>query len=141
MAGDFGFGTLLAVGVTSANTTVAQVVSIDGPGYSLDTIDVTAHDSSTSNFREFIAGLRDAGEVSFELNFDPDGTTHKAASGGLIYILEEATEQDWVLTMPDTSTCSFTGFLTSFEPSFPHDDKITASGTIKITGKPTWAYS
>lgn len=139
MAGDFGFGTLLKFGATP--TTIARVTGISGPSYEMDTIDVTAHDSSTSYFREYIAGLRDAGEVTFDLNYDPDGTTHKHASGGVPYLLEQGTLEDFEIVFPDGTEVAFEALVISWEPDMPFDDKMTASATLKISGKPTWTYA
>lgn len=137
MAGNFGYGTALKLG----STEIANLTSISGPSYEAETIDVTAHDSADDYFRDFIAGLRDAGEVSFEGNFDPDGATHKSASGGVLYELEQGTAGSWSIVWPDTTTVAFTGIVTSFEPDAPFDDKLGFSATIKISGKPTWTYS
>jgi predicted secreted protein len=139
MAGDFGFGTLLKMGSTPV--TVAQVTSVSGPGYELETVDVTAHDSSTSYYREYIAGLLDAGEVSMDLNFDPDGATHKNSAGGLLYTMEQRTLENWQIVYPDATAVAFVAFVTSFEPDAPFDDKLSASVTLKISGKPTWTYA
>ena len=135
MAGDFGFGTALKLGAVE----VAQVTDISGPGYSLETVDVTAHDGATY-YREYVAGLIDAGEVSMELNFDPNGTTHKNAVGGVLYTMEQRTLASWTLVFPDTTDVDFSAFVTKFEPGAPYDDKLTASATLKISGKPTWSY-
>ncbi|MCB0070011.1 MAG: hypothetical protein KDE20_01075 [Caldilineaceae bacterium] len=139
MSGELGFGTLLKMGATP--TIIGGITGVSGPSYEMDTIDVTAHDSSTSYFREYIAGLRDAGEVTFDLNLDPDGTTHKHATGGVPYLLEEGTLEDFVIVFPDGSQVAFEGFVTSWEPDMPFDDKMSASATIKVSGKPTWTYS
>ena len=137
MAGNFGYGTALKLG----STEIANLTSISGPSYEAETIDVTAHDSADDYFRDFIAGLRDAGEVSFEGNFDPDGATHKHATGGVPYLLEEGTLEDFVIVFPDGTQVAFEGFVTAWEPDMPFDDKMTASATIKVSGKPTWTYS
>src|SRR5689334_7802923 len=51
--------------------TIAEVTSITPPAFSRDTVDAT-HEQSPYGYREFIAGLTDAGEVSFDINFVPD---------------------------------------------------------------------
>ena len=52
---------------------IAGVRDISGPGLSADTIDVTTHDSPGA-VREFIKSLIDAGEISFDLAWDPEDT-------------------------------------------------------------------
>jgi len=140
MAGDFGFGCVVQIDTGTDITDIAQITSINGPSYALDTFDATTHDSNTSNFREFGAGLRDGGEMTFELNFDPNGTSHKDDTNGLLYRLTQGTRELFTIFTPDGDAVQFYGYCASFEPSFPHDDVITASATIKTDGKPAWSY-
>lgn len=136
MANYAAYGTLLKIN----GTTVAGVTNISGPNLTLETIDVTNH-SSTSGWREFVAGLKDGGEVTFDIVYDPAGATHMNASGGLLYELDQGTSESFSLTFPDSGATvwSFTAFVTSFEPGAPVADGLTASVTLKITGAPTLA--
>ena len=61
-------------------TKIAEVSSINGPSFSMDTVDATNMDS-TNRWREFIAGLKDGGEVSFDVNWDPAAATHSITTG------------------------------------------------------------
>lgn len=54
---------------------IAGVGDLTGPEISVNPIDVTSHDSP-DGFAEFRGGLADAGEVGFELFFDPNSTAH-----------------------------------------------------------------
>lgn len=134
MANYAAFGTLLKL----AAATVAGVTNISGPGLTLETIDVTNH-SSTSAWREFVGGLKDGGEISLDIVYDPAAATHKNASGGLLYLLDQRTSGSFSIVFPDSgnTTWSFTAFVTSFEPGAPVADGLTASVTLKITGAPT----
>lgn len=136
MAGLDGFGTVLErsdMGDPATFTEVANVSSISGPSISRETIDVTAHDSPDA-YREFLGGLKDPGEISLELNWDPEDTTH----ADLASDLDDTVARDWRLILPgDIAYWEFTAFLTAFETSYPIDDKITGSATLKITSKPT----
>lgn len=136
MANYAAFGTLLKI----AGTTVAGVTNIGGPGLTLETIDVTNH-SSTSAWREFVGGLKDGGEISVDIVFDPVAATHKNASGGLLYLLTTRASASFTITFPDTGATvwTFTAFVTSFEVGAPVADGLTASVTLKITGAPTLA--
>lgn len=134
------FGTVLRIGSTSGSggTAIANVVSIDGPELTLETIDVTTHDSP-SGFREFIGGLKDGGEVGLELAFDPANATHRNASGGLLHALLNRTVLEYTLVLPSSPTVSwyFNALVTSFQTQAPIDDKLPANVTLKITGAPT----
>ena len=129
-----GFGTQLKIGTVK----IAEVLDISGPSLGMDTIEVTSHDS-VDGWKEYIAGLLDAGEVSFEINYVPTATTHKNASGGLLYLLTTRAKQSFTLVFPDATSWTFDAFVTAFEPSAPVQDKLGASITLKITGKPTIA--
>lgn len=137
------FGTLLKVGdggsPTESFTTIAEVFNIGGPSLSLDPIEITNH-SSTGGWKEFVGGLLDGGEVSFDINYDPVGATHDASTG-LIADMVARTQRNFQLVFPDTgnTTWSFTALVTAFEPSEPVDDKLAASVTLKLTGQPTLA--
>jgi predicted secreted protein len=67
-----GLGTVLKMGATGAEKTIAGLTEIGGIELSADTVDVTTLDSD-GGYREFIGGFKDAGEVSLSGFFD--GTT------------------------------------------------------------------
>ena len=137
------FGTKLQLGdgspTTETFTDIAEITSISPPSLSKDTIETTTH-NSVDRYKEFISGLRDAGEVSLDINYDPADATHNLLTG-LLGEYEKDAPSNYKIIFPDsgTTTWSFAGILTSFEASAPIDDKLTASITIKISGKPTLA--
>lgn len=128
------FGTLFK----RSSTTIAQVKNISGPGLSLDTVDVTSHDS-TAGWEEVVATILRSGEITLEIEYDPNAATHKNASGGLLYDLVQRASQTYSIVFPSspTVTWTFTAFVTGFEPAAPVDGSITATITLKITGQPT----
>lgn len=114
---------------------VANVVSIDGPALSLDTADVTAHDSP-GGWEELVPTILRSGEVTLEINYNPTEASHKNAASGLLHQLVNRTTDTWTFGGP-MGTWSFSGYVTAFSPSAPHDGKLSASVTIKPTGKVT----
>lgn len=132
MAGESAFGTTLAMGAVPV--AIVNVTSISGPSFNVETIDVTAHDSG-SNYREIVPSFVSAGDVAFEINYDPDGTTHAS----LITTAVARTEEDWVITYPDTTAASFKGYIVSFEPTADYDGKLEASVTIRVNGAVAYA--
>ena len=129
MAGVSGFGTVLTI----AATPVAELTSISGPSVSLETIDVSSHDS-TDEYREFVGGLLDGGEVSM------DGNLTTAAAGNIIKTaMETRTLKAIVITFPGAVTWTFNAIVTGFETSAPYDDKLGFSASMKVTGKPVLA--
>jgi len=118
---------------------IAQVTSISGPGITLDTVDVTEHDGF--GWEEVVPTILRSGEVTLEIAYDPGASTHKHATGGLLYDLAQRAKTTYTLTFPSTPAVSwtFSAYVVGFEPSMPVDGALTATVTLKITGKPTLA--
>jgi len=121
-------------------TAYAGVTNISGPGLSLDTADVTSHDS-TGAWEEVVGTILRSGEITMDIVYDPADATHKYAAGGLLYDMVQRTAVALTLVFSDTAntTWSFNAFITGFEPSGPVEDALTATVTVKITGQPTLA--
>ncbi|MBR1230204.1 phage tail protein [Bradyrhizobium sp. AUGA SZCCT0176] len=133
-----GYQTLFKTGNGAAPevfTTLAEVTGITPPAMARDTVDAT-HEESPGAWREFIAGLKDGGEVSLELNFVPGGSAALALTAELDLDGPSAVKNRQIL-FPDGSYFSFAGILTGFEPDAPLDDKMAASVTFKVSGKPS----
>lgn len=116
----------------------AQVSNISGPGLSLDTEDVTSHDS-TGAWEEVVGTILRSGEITLDLVWDPAHATHKYAAGGLLYDLVQRTLIALTLEFPDaaTTTWSFNALVTGFEPTAPVDGALTATVKLKLSGQPT----
>jgi len=112
---------------------ITSVTSMTGPGLSLDVEDVTAHDSLNA-WEEVVATIIRSGEVSFDVNFDPDNPLHNQALGTL-ESLTDRDLRDYELVFPTTppDSIEFAGFLVGFEPSAPHEGKLAAAVRIKPT--------
>ncbi len=141
MSGRDGFGTQLKRATTlvpgTVYETIANVTSIGGPERTRETIDVTSHDSP-NGWMEFIGGLKDGGELSCDINYDPAETTHDIDDD-----FDDTTPRNWqIVILPGTEdehTWSLKGILTNLGDEFPYDDKMGRSMTIKVSGKPTLA--
>lgn len=134
------FGTELKIGDGGSPenfTTIAEVVEVTGPPLSADTADTTNHDS-TDAYEESVVTVLRTGEVTFDINYLPTDSTHDASSG-LLNDYENKTKRNFeVIFSNDSNTkWSFSAYVTGFEPSAPHDDKLDASVTLKVTEKPT----
>lgn len=134
MAGLDGFGVQLQrsdMATTPVFTAIGNVTSVKGPEIERDTYDVTAHDS-VNGWKEFIGGLKDAGEVTIGLNYDP------AKHDDLIADFEDTEARDYKLLWPlAAGEWDLKAFLTGFSPEAPVDDKMSAEIKLKVTGKPT----
>lgn len=140
----FGLGTQLQAGdgqVPQNFTTIAEVRSISGPSMTTDILDVTSHESQFG-VREFKAGLIDPGELTFDLAFQPGEPTH-GSRVGLQRDQLDRTVRTYHLVFPPTIgfTWEFLGIITGLPLTFPIDEVITASVTVKITGLPDFEFA
>ncbi|GEC02952.1 hypothetical protein SSP24_06070 [Streptomyces spinoverrucosus] len=138
MAGLDAFGTQFKRDSTGAGAfvAIANVSDISGPERSREAIEVTAHDSP-DEYREFVKGLKDGGEVTITINYDPGDTSHSALDGDF----EEKDLRAYQVVIlpgdPDEHTWDFTALITDLGDAFPIDDKMEREATFKISGKPT----
>jgi predicted secreted protein len=133
-----GVGTVLAEGDGASPevfTAVAEVLTISGPELSTEEIDVTSLDSS-GGFKETIAGLRDAGSVSFDVNWIKGDAQQlsirdKIASGAA---------GNYKITWSDSpaTVADFAAIVTGFSMNTEPNSQIQASITLKITGQVTF---
>jgi predicted secreted protein len=135
MAGIDGFGIALKRGDgaagTEAFTAIGSVYDLKGPEIKRDTYDVTAHDSA-NGWREFIGGLKDAGEVTISVNYDP--TVHDV----LVADFEDTAPRNYKMVFPQAlGEWDLKLILTEFSQEAPSDDKLSAELKFKVSGKPT----
>ncbi len=131
-----GLGAELRIGDGATPTEVFApipgVMSISGPGKTRDTIDVTSH-SSTGGWREFITGLRDGGEVSFDLNWLFGDTAQDA----LETAFDDNDPVNFELFNPSPAAdnvLEFAAYVSDLSWNVPVDAQITRSVTLKVTG-------
>ena len=112
---------------------MAEVISITPPSFSLDQVDVT-HMTSPNRNREFISGLNDPGECSFDMNFVPGSTSDDRLFELLNLPTGTTRARNCRISFPNGVTWSFSAELTGYEPTVPVDDKMTATVTFKVSG-------
>lgn len=136
-AAQAGYGATFGVkqGAASAFTVLAEIISITPPGMTRDTIDVT-HLNSDDQFKEFIGSLAEAGEAQLTLNYIP------SASDALMtaFTTDHGAGEFQIIFPKRDFSMTFDGIVTGYEPGeIVVDDKLTASMTIKASGKPVIA--
>ena len=117
-------------------TTVAEVLSISGPTMSRDQIDVTNQDS-TGNVREFINGLMDPGEITFDINYLTENATHDDTTDGLLGVFSSGDSRAWELHLPGPGSgvkYGFNAIVNGFEVGANVEEQLKASVTLKISG-------
>lgn len=108
-------------------TAISEVFDITPPNETTDVIDAS-HLGAPD--RQFIMGMTDPGECSFEMNFVPGS----ASEGLLLAAKATRSAANFRIVFPNDHTWSFAGLLTGYEPAIPNDDKMTCTVTIKVTG-------
>lgn len=131
-----GYGTrLLIESQDSPNVYVdlGEIYDITPPSATVDQVDVT-HMQSPDRRREFIDGLIDGGEVSFEMNYIPGSTADDTLNAILDTAVGQVRTRSIRIIYPNSIVHTFDGNLMSYEPTVPTDDKMTASVTFRVTG-------
>lgn len=116
-------------------TAVANVTNVSGPAIERETIETTVHRPRTdpkAGWRTFLGGLKDAGEVSLDVNYTAEG--HNA----MLQDFEDSEPRPYRLVLPDPDRTAWELelILTGFECEFPYDDKASGTITFKASGKP-----
>ena len=117
---------------------VAEITKISPQSNKQDTVDVTTL-SSVGNYREFIAGWKDAGELQIEGNFVAGDTLGQQM---LLADFEAGTVSGYVLTFPTaiTATLTFEALVTEFAiGGFAVGEKVPFSATLKLSGAAVYA--
>ena len=122
-----GFGTTLSGVVV---TDIVQITNLSIPGIDITSLDVSTM-ASTNGWKEFIAGMVDAGEIVLQLLYE--GGNHAAIQGAV-----RAANEVWTITLPDGSTFACDGFIQNLGLEVPMDGTITQSCNIKLSGEPTF---
>lgn len=108
---------------------VAEVFDITPPSAEIDDVDAT-HMKSPDRTREFIAGLTDPGECTFEMNFVPGSD-----SDALIREIRATGERvSCRITFPNDVTWTFSGILKRYNPAVPTENRMTASVAFRVSG-------
>lgn len=135
-AAKIAFGTELWMGPAGGTLVkVAELLSVNPPRRSRDTIDVTTHDSP-GGAQEFITGgIYDPGEVSGSIHY----IAGSAGDDAMIEAVTDGVERDLKIVVKaatSTEDLTFSGFCTEYGvDDLPTDGKQTASFTFKVSGE------
>jgi len=119
---------------------IGEITDFTGPGGQAQVIDIT---SINSTAKEKLIGIRDEGQVSMTLNFDPtDG-----GQTGLRDDRDLRTRGKYAIRLTDVATgssalpswCYFNGYCLGFSISGAVDNKITANAVLEIDGPVIWS--
>lgn len=128
-----GHGTVVEmadVATPATRTYIGEVKSITAPNESTDTPDATSMQSPNKT-REFVDGLTDPGEFSFDTNL-------VVGSPSDLYLIAAKGKRKIVfMTYPTGHQLIFYGVRSGYEKTVPVDDVMTATVTMKVSGDPT----
>ena len=133
-----GFGTLLKIGdgatPTEGFTTVAEVQRISGAGGRQWNFDDATHMESPNQYKEEIPTLKQAMQVTVEINYRPDQSQYSL----LETLFEAGTLINWRCVYPvsPAKRHSFSGYIASISPEVPKDGKMSCTLEIAVQGKP-----
>jgi len=132
-------GTTLTKNKSGDETTdlrIANLTSIGEIGVESEEIDTTDLDSP-DNYKEFIAGSKDGGEVSVAGNIKDESNVEK-----MLALAESQSVEPWTVTYPSGATWKFRAFVKSFKDGEKTTDGLaTFSATLRISGKPVYTKS
>lgn len=112
---------------------IANLTSIGEIGVESEEIDSTDLDSP-DNYKEFIAGSKDAGEVSLAGNIKDESNVEK-----MLALAESQSVEKWIVTYPSGAKWEFKAFVKSFKDGEKTTDGLaTFSATLRISGKPVY---
>jgi hypothetical protein len=141
MAKFTGRGAVLAVLTVDSPETwqdVAQIRSIGGISMTSDEVEVTTLDD-LGDFRSFIQGFRDAGEMAVELIWDPSLASHGPATYGAYGLFTSGLNIVLRETVPVSPLhyIFIQGFIRDFElPTMTVDDPVAVTETIRLSSIP-----
>ena len=140
--------TLSSIGISFYHTAIAaanevgNVMDVSGPNFARDVIDATSH-SSPDDFKESIVGRWDGGEMTFDIEWDPQNTNHQFLVNQVTTSPAADDPKTYFLRFPSApakasfGSIEFKAHLVGFAPLGPVEGKLAASITLKVTGKPT----
>ena len=127
-------GTTLTKGKSgdeTADLKIANLTSIGEIGVESEEIDTTDMDSP-DDYKESIAGLKDAGEVPIAGNIKDESNVEK-----MLALAESRSVEKWTVTYPSGAKWVFNAYVKSFKDGEKTTDGLaTFTATLRVSGKP-----
>ena len=127
-----GWGTLFQTadtGSPSGWATLAETRSLNLPPIERDAISA-AHEAMPNQYKEYLVGLKDGGEVSVALNFT--FTSYQT----LLNEFSSTTIKQRRIVFPNGSTYVFNAWLTGIDTPIAVGDLISTTAKFKVSGQP-----
>lgn len=115
---------------------IANLTSIGEIGVESDEIDTTDLDSP-DDYKESIAGLKDAGEVPIAGNIKDESNVEK-----MLALAESRSVEEWTVKYKSGAKWVFKAYVKSFKDGEKTTDGLaTFTATLRISGKPVFTKS
>jgi len=114
---------------------IAAVDAIGDISITADEIEDTVY--GTGGWKTFVQGLKDAGTFDLTVNYSKDNSSNVR----LTQAYGSGTSKQYVITFPDTSTFTFTAFVSGIGIAVPKDEKVQRTFTLRIDGKTAPTFS
>lgn len=113
---------------------VAELIEVEPPKPSRDTIDATTHDSVAGAMEFITSGVYDPGEIKLKVNYIANSVGDLAMRTAM----SSAVKQDWKVVSKaaaGTSNQTGSGYVSEYGPdAMPVDGLQQASLTLKVSG-------
>lgn len=140
-------GSILKVKKGSGGTLAAigSIVDFDGPNTSRTVIAIGAADSANSaNIQK--AGRETQGTFNFTVNLDPDDALQAQEVYGQLQLASALVNDStsvtdyftWQVTLDDTTTMDWAGFVSNFNTSGADDGVVTATFSVALQSAVTF---
>lgn len=111
---------------------IGQIQTIGGPNETKTEIDITNFDSP-GNYREYIGGLRDSGELTMTLVLNPSSSTDIKLRDN--FALDSGETKVCTLTLGDSGKqLDFSGSIFGLSQNMDLDSAMTQDVTVRISG-------
>jgi predicted secreted protein len=127
-----GYGTKVAIKDNGSYADLDEVISVTPPNQQVEQVEAT-HTQSPNRTREYISGLNDPGECSFDMNFVPGSSSDTR----LLALKTSGAYKDTRITFPNAVTWDFLASVTGYEPQAPIDDRMIVTVTMRVSGPTT----
>lgn len=118
--------------ITIDGTAIGEVRDISGPEFSTDEVDVTSHDSPGFG-EEVLPTIKRWGSISFPMNL----VAGDAGQAALATAWAARSIDNYVVTLTNGASFTFTGFVSSFGVNAAVTDINMVEVTIRPTAAPT----
>lgn len=113
---------------------LAELIDIKPPNQQSDDVEVTNY-KSPNRTKEYIPGLIEPGEMTFDINWIPSDATDQIIQA----LKTSGAVRAMKITWPNGVTWSWDGYIKGFEPTAPLNDRMTGTVTVKVSGATTIA--